>query len=106
MREGWMRRIAERYGQSVLILREDGEITARAFFQPLPEQGETAVDTVVSLGGLDRRLWLYLGPEAVHAGELLRWNGEDFRVRRSRPYAVGETTVYWWADLERAREKV
>lgn len=43
MREGWMRRIAERYGQSVLILREDGEITARAFFQPLPEQGETAV---------------------------------------------------------------
>ena len=58
-----MRRIAERYGQSVLILREDGEITARAFFQPLPEQGETAVDTVVSLGGLDRRLWLYLGPE-------------------------------------------
>ena len=39
MREGRMRRIAERYGQSVLILREDGEITARAFFLPLPEQG-------------------------------------------------------------------
>lgn len=80
-----MRRIAERYGQSVLILREDGEITARAFFQPLPEQGETAVDTVVSLGGLDRRLWLYLGPEAGACGRASPLERGDFRVRSSRP---------------------
>ena len=34
----------------------------------------------------------------------MTWNGVTYRVRSSRPWSVGETQLYWWAALERAKE--
>lgn len=99
----WVREILNRHGQTVTICDAGGELTAKAFLQPVTERGETVPDAVTGIGYMDGRLWLYLGQTAVSPGERLRWSGLEFRVRSSRPYYIGETLTYWWASLEKAR---
>ena len=96
--------ILRRYGQSVTVCLAEGEVTVKAFFQPLKERQEQVPELVNSLGGIDRRLWQYLGQTALRAGDRVLWNGRAFQVRSSRPYYIGETCLYWWASLERAKE--
>jgi hypothetical protein len=100
----WIREILNRYGQVVTIRTKDGDVTARALIQPVTERQEQEPDAVSELGALDKRLWLYLGRSAVDPEHRILWNGMEFRVRSSRPYYVGETMLYWWASLERAKE--
>jgi len=99
-----MEAILRRYGQEVVLLDGEGAPRqARAFLQPWPEKGET--DTAwTELGTADERLWLYLGREMVEPGDRMDWDGRSFLVRSSRPYYIGETLLYWWASLERAKE--
>ena len=104
MTAAWVREILERYGQEAVLEGPEGEETIRAFLQPLPEKGETERTAVTGLGSVDGRLWQYLGQRAVRPGEVIRWEGCAFRVRSSRPWYLGDTLVYWWASLERAKE--
>lgn len=98
-----MRRYLDRllagYGQRVTLERAE-PIQVQAFLQPLASRDETAPAEAVSLGMLDGRRWMYLGAEEVCPGEVLRWEDLAFRVRSSRPYAVGGAVLYWWAALE------
>ena len=100
----WIREILNRYGQVVTIRAKDGDVAARAMIQPVTERQEQEAGAVSELGALDGRLWLYLGRSAVDPEHRILWNGMEFRVRSSRPYYVGETMLYWWASLERAKE--
>ena len=101
----WIREILNRHGQLVTIRTERGmEGETRAFIQPVTERGEVNPEEQTCLGAMDGRLWLYLGQKAVESNDRIDWNGLEFRVRSGRPYYMGETVLYWWASLERAKE--
>lgn len=101
----WIREILGRHGQLVTIRTENGTaVDVRAFIQPVTERREMNPDEQTGLGTVDGRLWLYLGQKAVESGDRICWNGMEFRVRSGRPYYMGETVLYWWASLERAKE--
>ena len=100
----WIQEILTRHGQMVTIRMADGDAATRAFIQPVTERWEQMPDEMTALGGIDARLWLYLGRSAVETADRILWNGMEFRVRSSRPYYVGETMLYWWASLEQAKE--
>lgn len=100
----WIQEILTRHGQMVTIRMADGDAATRAFIQPVTERREQMPDEMMELGAIDARLWLYLGRSAVETTDRILWNGMEFRVRSSRPYYVGETMLYWWASLERAKE--
>ena len=100
----WIQEILTRHGQMVTIRMADGDAATRAFIQPVTERQELMPDEMTGLGSVDGRRWLYLGRSAVDVTNRILWNGMEFRVRSSRPYYVGETLLYWWASLERAKE--
>lgn len=97
-------RLLRRYGQEVTVVRQERETAVRAFLQPIRERSEAEPETAAPIGWLDGRLWLYLGRDAVEAGDLVLWNGERFRARSGRPHYIGDQLCHWRAVLERARE--
>ena len=99
----WVDEILRRYGQEVSLEQEGEEKTVRAFLQPLTERREEGPEPS-PIGGLDGRLWLYLGKAAVRAGDQVCWNGRRFRARSGRPHFIGPELSHWRAVLERARE--
>lgn len=102
--ECWFEEVLARYGQRVTVRRGEEALETRAFFQPVAQRQEAAPFTVTALGNVDDRLWLYLGTQAVESGDTVTWNDQDFRVRSSRPYYVGQVLSHWWAMLEAERE--
>ena len=97
----WVDEILRRYGQELIL--EGKEETVRAFLQPLTERREEGPEPS-PIGGLDGRLWRYLGKAAVRAGDRVCWNGRRFRARSGRPHFIGPELSHWRAVLERARE--
>ena len=97
----WVDEILRRYGQELIL--EGKEETVRAFLQPLTERREEGPEPS-PIGGLDGRLWLYLGRTALEAGDAVCWDGRRFRVRSGRPHYIGGRLSHWRAVLERARE--
>lgn len=102
---GSIREIMDRHGQRMTLRRGDGDVETRALLQPVAERREREAGAMTALGAVDERLWLYLGRSAVDTGDRVSWNGMELRVRSSRPYYAGETLLYWWASLERAKEE-
>lgn len=100
----WIQKVLTQYGQIVTIRLADGDVSTRAFLQPMTERNEQVPDEMTGIGSVDGRLWLYLGRTAVEPEDQIVWNDIAFRVRSSRPYCIGETLLYWWATLERAKE--
>lgn len=100
----WIREIVSRYGQEVTIRTANGQVSDRAFLQPVTEREEQVPDAMTGIGWIDGRLWLYLGKMPVGPTDQVLWNGTAFHVRSSRPYYIGETLAYWWASLEEERE--
>lgn len=100
----WIREILQRQGQKVTLRLADGEAETRAFLQPVTERTERMPAQMHELGGLDGRLWLYLGKSAVREDDCILFEGETFRVRSSRPYYMSDALLYWWAVLETAKE--
>lgn len=92
--------ILERYGQSVILRRQDGERAVKAFFQPVREKA--AGEEPTPLGVTPRGKYLYLGPagEALEDVEELVWKGREFRVLRRREFPVGDAAAYQWGLLE------
>nr|WP_325211337.1 hypothetical protein [uncultured Oscillibacter sp.] len=99
----WVERILARYGQEVTVERDGTAEAARAFLQPVRERNESGPEPS-PIGGLDGRLWLYLGRTVLEAGDYVAWNGRRFRVRSGRPHYVGGSLSHWRAVLERAKE--
>ena len=100
----WVDDILRRYGQELVVERRDGtEETVRAFLQPVRERGEGGPEPS-PIGGLDGRLWLYLGKAPLRTGDRVAWEGRRFRVRSGRPHYIGDRLSHWQAVLERARE--
>ena len=99
----WVGEILRRYGQEVTVEREDRTEAVRAFLQPVTQRSEGGPEPS-PIGGLDGRLWLYLGTSAVQTGDVVLWNGRRFRVRSGRPHYIGARLSHWRAVLERARE--
>ena len=100
----WIEKILERYGQPVTIYGTEGEVSARAFLQPVMENQEAEPFVMTELGSIDDRLWRYLGRIPLEERDVVAHDGKRFSVRSCRPYYVGETAIYWWAMLERERE--
>ena len=100
----WVRGILTLCGQSVTVETAAGQVSARAFLQPVTQRSEQVPDSFTGIGYVDGRLWLYLGQAAVEAGDRIHWNGRSFQVRSGRPYYIGEQPLYWWASLVEARE--
>jgi len=99
-----LQEILRRFGQQVILRPDRDALTVRAFLQPVIRRDEQMPETMMELGSIDGRLWLYLGTEEAADGDILDWNGLEFRVRSSRPWYVGDELLYWWASLERAKE--
>lgn len=99
-----LQEILRRFGQQVILRPDEEAVAARAFLQPVTRRDERMPETMMELGSIDGRLWLYLGTEEAVDGDAIRWNGREFRVRSSRPWYVGEELLYWWAALEQAKE--
>lgn len=99
-----MRDVLRRWGQTVTVQTAEGEKETRAFLQPLTRRDESVPQEMTTLGGVDGRLWRYLGAQAVDIGDGVCWNGMEFRVRSSRPWGAGGEVLYWWAVLERVKE--
>lgn len=102
----WIREILRCHGQQVTIRLPTGDAVTQAFLQPVTERGEQVPEVQSELGGIDGRLWLYLGKSAVKEKDCICWQDKEFRVRSSRPYYIGEKLLYWWAALEQAKEAV
>ena len=100
----WIGPTLSHYGQAVTVQMTDGQVSTRAFLQPVTERGEQVPDAVTGIGWTDRRLWLYLGRTPLGLRDKVVWNGTVFRVRSGRPYYIGQTLTYWWASLEEERE--
>ena len=100
----WIREILRGHGQQVTIRLSDGSAVTQAFLQPVTERDEQVPEVQTELGGIDGRLWLYLGKSAVAKNDRICWQDKEFRVRSSRKYALGEESLYWWASLEQERE--
>lgn len=100
----WVDDILRRYGQELVVERRDGTgETVRAFLQPVRERGEGGPEPS-PIGGLDGRLWLYLGKAPLRTGDRVAWEGRRFCVRSGRPHYIGDRLSHWRAVLERARE--
>ncbi len=99
----WVERILKQYGQTVTVEREGRAEDVRAFLQPVRERRESGPEPS-AIGGLDGRLWLYLGRAALESGDVVSWEGRRFRVRSGRPHYIGARLSHWRAVLERARE--
>ncbi len=100
----WVDEILRRYGQEVSVERRDETAeTVRAFLQPMRSRSESGPEPS-PIGGLDGRLWLYLGKAPVRTGDQVDWNGRRFRARSGRPHYIGGSLSHWRAVLERARE--
>lgn len=100
----WIREILRGHGQQVTIRLSDGSAVTQAFLQPVTQREEQVPEVQTELGGIDGRLWLYLGKSAVAENDHIYWQDKEFRVRSSRPYYIGEKLMYWWAALEQAKE--
>lgn len=101
--------ILSRYGQTVYFPNSDGQenpVETRAFLQPLSSKEELTPDSITQLGVIDGRLWRYLGGSDVPIapGMTLLQNNQQFLVRSSRDYYVGNTLLYRWAVLEQIGE--
>ena len=105
MNTQWIEKILERYGQPVTVYGAEGELTTRAFIQPVKQSQEAEPFVMTELGSIDDRLWRYLGRTPLEKQDVVERDGERFFVRSCRPYYVGETVIYWWAMLERTREE-
>ena len=99
-----MRDVLRRWGQTVTVQTAEGETETRAFLQPLTRRDEAVPQEMTTLGGVDGRMWRYLGMKAVDTGDGVRWNGMEFCVRSSRPWGAGSEVLYWWAVLEQVKE--
>ncbi|MEG1593769.1 MAG: hypothetical protein RR350_05110 [Oscillibacter sp.] len=96
----WFQRVLDRGGQSVTLTQGGTVREIRAFLQPVTEKHQPP-GMVTAIGTMDRRLWLYLGREAVSPGDRVAWGGRAFTVKNSAPFYVGETLSHWWAALEK-----
>ena len=101
---GQIQEILRRFGQRVVLRPREDALETRAFLQPVTRRNEQMPEEMMELGSLDGRLWLYLGVAEIADGDSILWNGDEFRVRSSRPWYVGDQLLYWWAALERAKE--
>lgn len=102
--EDYIRMLLERYGETVTLQTAAGLRPARAFLQPLAQQGEAEPFSMTALGSVDDRLWRYLGQESLQSGDSVQWQGMNFSVRSSEPVYVQGRLTHWWAMLERARK--
>lgn len=93
-------KVLERYGETVTLQRAEGPLPAKAMLLPETSREEQVPDGMCGIGWLDGRRWQYLGQEEVRPGENLQWRGRRFRVRSSRPFAMGGSILYWWASVE------
>lgn len=99
--------LLERYGQKVTLMGAEGEVSVRAFFQPVKEKKDGEAATAIGIRPLGKHL--YLGPAdvAVEEGEEVRWNGASFRFHRVRCVPVGDKIAYRWGlceELDRGDE--
>ena len=92
--------ILNRYGQTVEIVRENGERTrARAMVQPIRENRTAALPSPLGEGRRDRFLCLGEPGVSIEPGELVRWNGRSFTVKNAQAVYVGARLSHWWAVL-------
>ena len=60
MTQKWMRNILDQYGQAVTLRTAEGDVSGKAFLQPVAENHEKVPSGMTGLGWTDVRQWLYL----------------------------------------------
>lgn len=95
------------YGQSVTICRGEEQISLRASVQPQTSGQEDPLDAS-SLGAVDTRRWVYIGPgdTPLLRQDVVESGGERYRVLSATPVYWGEAVLYWHGLLRLEREAV
>lgn len=99
----WSRNLLRHYAQQMKLQTDDGEEEIWGFLQPIRQRTETLPTAQTPLGWTDRRLWRYWGEQELPWDALVIWNRKKLRVSTSRPYCLGNLTL-WWATLELEKE--
>lgn len=92
--------ILARFGQKVLLRREDEEKEVRAFFQPVREKQPGMEPTPLGVALKGKYEYLGLAEETLQDVRELEWKGKQFRLLREREMTVGEKTGYRWGLFE------
>ena len=98
MDAGKVRRLLERYGQTVTVRQGETEVTAKALLQPVTDRRDE--QHLPGELGLRRGDWYrYFGqahvPLTAGPGRQVIWAGQGFRVRSAHPVYVGEQLSHW-----------
>ena len=102
-----LEQLLRRYGQTVELHYSGNEagVTARAFVQPIFEQGEDKwQDLPTPLGRTRRERLLYLGEpgvplEGLESAGWVEYLGRRFQVQAAQPVYVGSRISHWRAVL-------
>ncbi len=91
--------ILERFGQDVVLRKNEGDISVRALVQPcLSREREQEVPGPLGLG--KQGCFRYMGPpgQPLDLDTVVRWKGQEFRVRSANLVGDG-ICAHWWAML-------
>lgn len=91
--------ILKRFGQEVVLRKQEVEISLQALVQPCLERKER--QEVPGPLGLERREWFrYMGPAGypLDTDTVVIWRGKEYRVQSARMAGEG-VCPHWWATL-------
>lgn len=80
--------ILERFGQDVVLRKNEGDISVRALVQPCLSRER------------EQGCFRYMGPpgQPLDLDTVVRWKGQEFRVRSANLVGDG-ICAHWWAML-------
>ena len=100
--KGYLDRVLERFGYTVLITKSGRTRAAKAFVQPLRRRHRLYInERYIPAGYFDNRYLLYIGSPAypLEEGMRVECGGEGYRVVTAEEYGSHNETVYIWAIL-------
>ena len=97
-----------RYGQTVTVSHAGESVEVKAFLQEKLEKSETPPRSILPLGEVDRRRWIYIGPaEAeISVGDRVEFHGLGLIAQQAEAVWLGGEICHWWAQLAREKEAV
>lgn len=105
MMEQLWNEILERFGENVILRKDEVDIESKALIQPYRErEAEQVLPGPLGLGRQEQ--FRYLGParRPLDLDTVVEWNKKEYRVQRAQ--LVGEGVCpHWWAVLYPREER-
>ncbi len=102
--------LINKHGSKVTILKDETEISSKAFIQPLRYKSSLYRDRTISMGGFtDGRYYLYIGDARYEFSRddnvIIKCNGKQYTVHTSEIFELYDKTLYVWAVLTPYKEQ-